>query len=598
MNSQSTELATDEGYDEVSSTGHKTDADLAVSQMTPNCYGLQYRIDQNPPVITCIFLGLQHYMTMFGATMAVPFILAPHLCIDKNPLALSEIISTIFFVSGIATLLQTFLGNRLPIVQGASFAFLGPAIVILSLPQFKCPTSGTLGNNANVTHDWRLGMREIQGAVMVSSLFQIAIGFTGLMGLIARCLGPLTIAPTIALIGISLYSAAGFYAGKQWGISFMTVFLITLFSQFLREFKLPFPWCSRARKFTIVWSPVFKLFPIMLAIIIAWVTSAIITVSGGFPSDPKKPAYTARTDYRTSVLKNADWFRVPYPGQWGTPTVSLTGVFGMLAGVIASMIESIGDYYACARLSGAPVPPTHAINRGIGMEGIACLLAGAFGSGNGTTSFGENVAAIEITKVGSRRVIQVGAIFMILLACLGKFGALFATMPEPIIGGMFWALFGLILSVGLSNLQYVDLNSSRNLFVIGFSIFTGMVIPDWLEKNPGSIDTGVVELNQIITVVLQTKMAVGSIVAAILDNSIPGTKKERGIDQWLSLGKEGSSRDSGLATIHVYDPISTNLWKGKKWLRFIPFLPYYPTDEQQVEGGYHDGEAVSMDTKV
>lgn len=53
----------------------------------------------------------------------------------------------------------------------------------------------------------------------------------------------------------------------------------------------------------------------MLAIIIAWVTSAIITVSGGFPSDPKKPAYTARTDYRTSVLKNADWFRVPYPGK-------------------------------------------------------------------------------------------------------------------------------------------------------------------------------------------------------------------------------------------------------------------------------------------
>ena len=80
---------------------------------------------------------------------------------------------------------------------------------------------------------------------------------------------------------------------------------------------------------------------------------------------------------------------------------------------------------------------------------------------------------------------------MILLACLGKFGALFSMMPEPIIGGMFWALFGLILSVGLSNLQYVDLNSSRNLFIIGFSIFTGMMIPDWLEKNPGSIDTGI-----------------------------------------------------------------------------------------------------------
>lgn len=86
-------------------------------------------------------------------------------------------------------------------------------------------------------------------------------------------------------------------------------------------------------------------------------------------------------------------------GQWGTPTVHVAGVFGMLAGVFASMIESIGDYYACARLAGAPPPPTHAINRGIFCEGISCIIAGLFGSGNGTTSYSENVAAIGITKV-------------------------------------------------------------------------------------------------------------------------------------------------------------------------------------------------------
>ena len=89
-------------------------------------------------------------------------------------------------------------------------------------------------------------------------------------------------------------------------------------------------------------------------------------------------------------------------GQWGTPTVSAAGVFGMLAGVFASIIESVGDYYACARLSGAPPPPKHAINRGIGMEGIGCLLTGAFGSGNGTTSYSENIGAIGITKVNKR----------------------------------------------------------------------------------------------------------------------------------------------------------------------------------------------------
>lgn len=87
------------------------------------------------------------------------------------------------------------------------------------------------------------------------------------------------------------------------------------------------------------------------------------------------------------------------------PTVSAAGVFGILAGVFSSIIESVGDYYACARLSGAPPPPKHAINRGIGMEGIGCLLTGAFGTGNGTTSYSQNIGAIGITKVNASLVL-------------------------------------------------------------------------------------------------------------------------------------------------------------------------------------------------
>lgn len=89
----------------------------------------------------------------------------------------------------------------------------------------------------------------------------------------------------------------------------------------------------------------------------------------------------------------------PFPVQWGWPTLSVAGILGMIAGILASMVESIGDYYACARISGAPPPPEHAVNRGIGMEGVGSLLAGMWGSGNGTTSYSENIGAIGITKV-------------------------------------------------------------------------------------------------------------------------------------------------------------------------------------------------------
>jgi len=88
-----------------------------------------------------------------------------------------------------------------------------------------------------------------------------------------------------------------------------------------------------------------------------------------------------------------------FTGQWGTPTVKVASVFGMLAGVLASMLESVGDYYACAKLSGAPPPPKHALNRGLGCEGLGCLITGAWGTGNGTTSYSENISAIGITRV-------------------------------------------------------------------------------------------------------------------------------------------------------------------------------------------------------
>jgi len=48
----------------------------------------------------------------------------------------------------------------------------------------------------------------------------------------------------------------------------------------------------------------------------------------------------------------------------------------------------------------------------------------------------------------------------------------------------------MIAAVGISNLQYVDLNSSRNLFIFGFSFMVGLSVPEWLQANPKAINTG------------------------------------------------------------------------------------------------------------
>ncbi|NXH03998.1 S23A1 protein, partial [Loxia leucoptera] len=545
-----------------------------------------YRIEDVPPWYLCILLGFQHYLTCFSGTIAVPFLLAESLCVGKDQLTVSYLIGTIFTCVGITTLIQTTVGIRLPLFQASALAFLVPAKSILALEKWRCPPEGPphcpsspeqiYGNWSlplNTSHIWQPRMREIQGAIVVSSLVEVVIGLLGLPGALLSYIGPLTVTPTVSLIGLSVFQAAGDRAGSHWGISVLTIFLIVLFAQYLRQVAIYLPGYRRGHGFVLLRIQIFKMFPIILAILLVWLICYVLTRTGVFPSQPEEYGYKARTDARGEILSVAPWFRVPYPCQWGLPTVTSAAVLGMFSATLAGIIESIGDYYSCARLAGAPPPPVHAINRGIFTEGISCIIAGLLGTGNGSTSSSPNIGVLGITKVGSRRVIQYGAGIMLLLGTIGKFTALFASLPDPVLGGMFCTLFGMITAVGLSNLQFVDMNSSRNLFVLGFAMFFGLTLPNYLDSHPGAINTGVPELDQILTVLLTTEMFVGGTIAFVLDNTIPGTQEERGLVQW----KAGAHSDStSSASLRSYDfPFGMGAVRSSRWLRKVPICPVF-----------------------
>ena len=203
----------------------------------------------------------------------------------------------------------------------------------------------------------------------------------------------------------------------------------------------------------------------------------------------------------------------------------------VLAGYLASMIESFGDYHACSQLAGAGDPTPEQISRGIGFEGVGCALTGVFG-GFSSTSYSENIGLVGLTKVGSRYVVQLGAVMLILLGLFGKFGALAAAIPKPVVGGLYCTMFGLISAVGVRQFAKADLSSDRNLFVGGFALFMGLSVPFYFsDYGAGKADVAwMYETPRNLLIALgSTGMAVAAILGILLDNVIPGTKQERGL---------------------------------------------------------------------
>lgn len=139
---------------------------------------------------------------------------------------------------------------------------------------------------------------------------------------------------------------------------------------------------------------------------------------------------------------------------------------------------------------------------------------------------------------------------MIIQGIINKFGAIFILIPDPVVGGMFCVMFGMITAFGLSTLQYVNLKSPRNLYIVGLSLFFPLVLCEWMHKHPNVINTGISELDSTLTVLLNTTILIGGCLGCLLDNLIPGyfqfhfhfnkclmndfvgTKEERGLIAW------------------------------------------------------------------
>ena len=499
-----------------------------------------YGLNDRPPFFHAVVLAIQHVLTMFGSTVAVPLLFGPKLwpvpeglpdpvVLQLTDLQLSNtalLITSVMLCSGIATLLQTTYGSRLPIIQGVSFSFLAAFFAIVATvqkqqgPDWSAVLAGDLRETTlrPLIEQWQAsggqGMRTIAGAVIAGGLIETLVGFSGLMGLVRRYLSPVVVGPVIMLIGLALYQFGAPIAANNWYVSGLTIALVVLFSLVLSR-----------------WLRLFQLFPMLIAIVL------VVTVCWGLGQQQViEPGNAAYVDL--SAVNHSVWIRgstLFFP--WGFPQWSLSALIAVLAGYLASMIESFGDYHACKNMAGSGDPTADEISRGIGMEGIGCSLTGVFG-GFSSTSYSENIGLVGLTKVGSRYVVQIGGVLLILLGLFGKFGALAAAIPQPVVGGLYCTLFGLIAAVGVRQFAKADLNSDRNLMIGGFALFMGLSVPFYFsEYSTGQMDIAWMPngVRGIVVAIGSTGMAVAALLGIVLDNLVPGTRAERGLIEHPSI---------------------------------------------------------------
>ncbi|RDX91444.1 Nucleobase-ascorbate transporter 1, partial [Mucuna pruriens] len=506
---------------------------------------LECCLDSNPPWAEAILLAFQNYILMLGTSVMIPSIIVPAMGGSHGDKA--RVIQTLLFVAGINTLLQTLFGTRLPTVVGGSSAYVFPIAYII--------TDSSLRQIGDPHERFIQTMRAIQGALIVASSIQIILGYSQVWGLFSRFFSPLGMAPVVGLVGLGLFQLGFPVLGDCVEIGIPMLLLVIGLSQYLKH----------VRPFRDI--PIFERFPVLICVPIVWIYAVILTASGAYRHKPDTTQHSCRTD-RAYLISTAPWFMFPYPFQWGPPTFSAGHSFAMMSAVIVSMVESTGAYKAASRLAIATPPPAYVLSRGIGWQGIGVLLDGLYGTATGSTVSvnlmsimavysRENVGLLGLTRVGSRRVVQISAGFMIFFSILGKFGAVFASIPLPIFAALYCILFGLVASVGISFLQFTNLNSMRNLIIIGLTLFLGISVPQffnqyWTPSRRGLVHTNAGWFNAFLNTLFSSPPTVGLIVAVLLDNTleVERSKKDRGMPWWVKFRTfKGDNRNEEFYTL-------------------------------------------------
>ena len=330
----------------------------------------------------------------------------------------------VLFMNGLGTLLFILITKgRAPAYLGSSFAFLAPAGIVIS----------------KWGYDYALGCF-------------VAVGFCGcVLALIIYKFGsewinvvlpPAAMGPVVALIGLELAGTAASNAGLKDEVLLpanIIVFLVTLLT-------------------AVIGSVVFRGFLSVIPILIAIIAGYVASLACGI------------VDF--SEVAAAPLFALP---NFQTPKFNMQAIAIVLPVLLVITSEHIGHQIVTSKIVGRDLLKDPGLHRSLFADNFSTMLSGFIGSVP-TTTYGENIGVMAMTKVYSVYVIGGAAVLSIICSFIGKMTTLISTIPGPVIGGISFLLYGMIGASGIRILvdAQVDYGKSRNQAMTAVVFVTGL----------------------------------------------------------------------------------------------------------------------------
>ena len=385
-------------------------------------------INLMPPLPKVAALGLQHVMVMYAGAITIPLIVGGALGLPKADIAM--LINADLLCCGIVSIIQAFglgrfVGIRLPIMMGVSYAGIAPMISIGLTPEY--------------------GLTGLYGSIIAAGVICFLLTPVVVRSLVL--FPPIVTGTTLVTLGIGLLGVSTTWIGGGFGnpnfgapthlaIAALVIITILAIVRFAKGFM----------------QNVSVLVGLLIGMIVAW-SLGYVEFSG---------------------LAEQPYIDVVRPFHFGWPTFHIIPILTMTLIVLITMVESIGLFFSMGEILEKDLTAEQ-FKRGLRADALGAVIGGIFNTFP-YTSYAQNVGLVGLTGARSRYICVSAGVFLIGLAFLPKVAGVVASIPQFVLGGAALAMFGLITASGVRILSRVDWRNNRyNSFIFAISLGLGML---------------------------------------------------------------------------------------------------------------------------